>query len=285
MGAAITARLIENGHTLTVWNRTPAKAEALRTLGAQVAPTPMALAAASEVIIAILTDATAFDAVYHAGDGLLAADVRGKIFIEMATLPPAPVRALAERVRAQGAAFVECPVGGSTGPAREGKLFAFVGGEPADVARVRPILEGMCRRIEHLGPVGAGASVKLAINLPLIVYYQALGEALALAKPLGLEPERLVDIMSDTSGTPAMMKNRGPSVVKQLQGTGVPPTVDIANLCKDLQTMLDVARERGGDSPVVSTVLDRYRAMLASGLGAADCTRIPAYWYEHAPAR
>ena len=284
MGAAIAARLIDNGHRIAVWNRTAAKAEALAALGARIESTPRALAAACDVIIATLSDASVFDAVYHGVDGLLAGEVRGKIFIDLATIRPADARALAARVRAAGAAFVECPVSGSTGPAREGKLFALVGAEPEDFARVRPILEGLCRRIEHLGPVGAGASMKLAINLPLLVYYQALGEALALAKPLGLAPERLVDMLCDTSGTPAMMKNRAPSVVKQLQGISVPPTVDVANVCKDLRTMLEEAQVRGGDSPLVRAALESYRAELDAGFGSADCTKLAALWFERAPA-
>ena len=85
------------------------------------------------------------------------------------------------------------------GPARDGKLFGLVGGDDADVARLRPVLDQLCRRVEHVGPVGSGARLKLAINLPLLVYWQSLGEALALCKPLNLPPERLVDIMADTS--------------------------------------------------------------------------------------
>ncbi len=88
--------------------------------------------------------------------------------------------------------MIDCPVGGSVGPASDGKLFGFVGGADADVARRRPVLDQMCRRVEHVGPVGAGASMKLAINLPLMVYWQAFGEALSLVAPLKLDPDRLV---------------------------------------------------------------------------------------------
>src|SRR5207247_10781431 len=118
--------------------------------------------------------------------------------------------------------------GGTVGPAREGKLFGFVGGESADVARARPLLEKMCRRIEHVGPVGAGASMKLAINLPLLVFWQAFGEALALCRSLGLGPARLVDIFADTSGGPNVLKGRGAVLAAALQGQDTGPiTVDI----------------------------------------------------------
>src|SRR5436309_1124497 len=182
MGAAIGERLIGLGHELAVWNRTVEKTRTLAAAGAGVAVSPSQLASSSETIITILTDAAAIDAAYRGRSGLLSADVSGKLFIEMSTVRPETERALAADIRNRGAVMVECPVGGTVGPAREGKLFGFVGGESADVARARPLLEKMCRRIEHVGPVGAGASMKLAINLPLLVFWQAFGEALALCR-------------------------------------------------------------------------------------------------------
>jgi 3-hydroxyisobutyrate dehydrogenase len=96
--------------------------------------------------------------------------------------------------------LIDCPVGGTVGPALGGKLFGFAVGDAGGVARANSILDQLCRRVEHVGAVGAGASMKLAINLPLLVYWQSLGEALALCKPLDLDPARLVDILSDTRG-------------------------------------------------------------------------------------
>ena len=141
---------------------------------------------------------------------MLSGDVKGKLFIEMSTVRPAVPQEMSAKVKAKGAAFVECPVGGTTGPASEGKLFGFAGGEPADVERAMPILKQMCRRVEHVGPAGAGARMKLAINLPLLVYWQSLGEALSLVRDLKIEPARLMDILADTSGAASMMKNRAP---------------------------------------------------------------------------
>src|SRR5438034_622573 len=105
----------------------------------------------------------------------------------------------------------------TVGPAREGKLFGFVGGDEGDVARAKPLLDQLCRRVEHVGPIGAGASMKLAINLPLLVYYQALGEALSLCRPLGLDPARLMDIFADPSGGPNKLKLRWPLTAAALQ--------------------------------------------------------------------
>ena len=188
MGAAIAARLMEVGHKVTVWNRTPGKTKPLTEAGAKVVATPAELASAVEAMITMLTDADAIDKVYNGPKGLLSGDVKGKLFIEMSTVPPKVPLALAPKVRAKGAAFVECPVGGSTAPARQGKLLGLMGAEPADAERAKPILDQLCRRLEHGGPVGTGASMKLAINLPLMVAWQAYGEALAIARNVGWEP-------------------------------------------------------------------------------------------------
>src|SRR6266513_961854 len=212
MGAAIAQRLAGLGHEVKVWNRTAEKA---RGLGLDVADSATRLADASETLISTLTDAAAVESVYGQ---LLAGDVKGKLFIEMSTVRPETERRLADRVRAKGAAFVECPVGGTVGPAKDGKLFGFAGGEAADVARARPLLEQMCRRVEHVGPVGAGAAMKLAINLPLMVFWQSFAEALSLCEPLGINPARLMDIFADTSGGPNVLKVRGPAIAAALAG-------------------------------------------------------------------
>jgi len=221
MGAAIAQRLMNLGHELTVWNRTAEKTQPLAAAGAKVAATPFQAASFSETVITILTDAAAIDTAYHARDGLLSGTVAGKLFIEMSTVRPGTERELSARIREKGAAMIECPVGGTVGPARDGKLFGFVGGEASDVARARPLLEQLCRRIEHVGPVGAGASMKLAINLPLLVFWQAFGEALALCRSLGLEPAKIVDIFADTSGGPNVLKGRAAALAAALQGKDV----------------------------------------------------------------
>ena len=271
MGAGIAARLAGLGHDIMVWNRNADKA---RATGLKIANTPAELAAACEMIVSILADATAVDSVY----AQMLPAMKGKLFIEMSTVRPEVSKALAAKVRAAGGAFVECPVGGTVGPAREGKLFGFVGGEAADVARARPILEQLCRRIEHVGPVGAGASMKLAINLPLIVYWQALGEALSLIKHLNLEPARVMDILADTSGAPAMMKNRAPAVAAVLTGKENPPTVTIDTLKKDLAEMVAEAGACGYEAPVTRAALQSFERASRAGLGAKDCTAVPVSW-------
>ncbi len=277
MGAAIATRLLGLGHEVVVWNRSAEKAKAVS--GAKVAATPRELASDVETIISILTNAAAIDAAYEGADGLLKGDIQGKLFIEMSTVRPQTEKQLAAKARALGAAFIDCPVGGTVGPAREGKLLGFVGGDADDVARARPLLEQMCRRVEHVGPVGSGASMKLAINLPLLVYWQALGEALLLCKPLGLDPARLMNIFADTSGGPNVLKVRGPSIAAALNGgDSGPVTFDVDSIRKDLQTMIEEAQGLGGTLPVTARALECFDQASRDGLGKSDAAVLPVRW-------
>jgi 3-hydroxyisobutyrate dehydrogenase len=188
-------------------------------------------------------------------------------------------------VAGQGAAFVESPVGGSTGPAKEGKLFALVGGEKADVARAMPILEQLCRRVEHIGPLGAGATMKLAINLPLLVYWQALGESLTICRQLNLPADRLIDILSDTAGTPAAMKGRGTVIAKVLGGQPLGATAfGLSAAKKDLATAVQFAASLHAELPVAASALACFEEAEAAGLGDADATAISSRWPQRSRA-
>lgn len=283
MGAAIAERLLKHGHQVTVWNRTAAKAQALVEHGAVVAASPAQLAASVDIILSILTDANAIAATYDGPEGLLSGAISGKLFVEMSTVRPDTQRALAARIQAKGAAMIDCPVGGTTGPARDGKLLGFVGGDAADLARVQPVLEQLCRRIEHVGPVGAGASLKLAINLPLLVYWQAVGEALALCQPLNLDPARLVSIFADTSGGPNVLKTRGGMLADAMQGKApASTTFNIDSIRKDLATMIEEARALGYDElPVTARALECFDEVSRSGLGDGDAVMLPMTWLQH----
>jgi 3-hydroxyisobutyrate dehydrogenase len=285
MGAAIAHRLIGTGNQVTVWNRSPEKSLPLEAAGAAVAASPAALASTVEAVITILTDAAAIEDVYGGPSGLLAGNIEGKLFIEMSTVRPEVETALAGRVRAEGAAFVECPVGGTTGPARQGKLIGLMGAEPADAARARPLLDQLCRRIEHCGSVGSGAVMKLTINLPLLVYWQALGEALALCRPLGIDPARLIDLLSNTSGGPNVLKVRGPALVRMLKGEdGGAVTFSLDTSAKDLRTMLAEAADRGIELPVVRQTLACYEEASRNGLGEDEVLALPVYWQSRKDA-
>jgi 3-hydroxyisobutyrate dehydrogenase len=279
MGAAIAQRLLGLGHTVRVWNRTREKTAALETQGAIVCANPADVTAGSEAVITMLTDAAAIERVYAGSDGLLAGEVQGRTFIEMSTVRPETERALAARIRARGGALIECPVGGTVGPAREGKLLGIVGGAREDVERMRPLLDGLCRRWEHLGPVGAGASGKLAINLPLMVFWQAFGEALALVQHLGIDCARLVDFFADTSGGPNVLKARGQALAEEMAGGYEGPvTFDIDSMRKDLHAMLDEGRSLGYAMPMASQALACFERLTQLGLGGKDAVAVPVHF-------
>ena len=284
MGAAMAQRLMEVGHEVTAWNRSADKLKVVTDAGAAVAATPAELAKTTDTTITMLTDAAAIDAVYNGASGLLAGEVADKLFIEMSTVQPQAQVVIAEKVRAKGAAFVECPVGGSTGPARQGKLIGLMGAEPDDAARAKPILEQLCRRLEHCGPVGSGAVMKLTINMPLMIYWQALGEALALCRPLGLDPARIMELLSDTSGGPNVLKVRGAGVAAMLSGgDGGPVTFDIDSAVKDLRTMLAEGKARGLELPLVEKTLACYEETQRKVSGAAEVSAVSVYWANRAP--
>jgi 3-hydroxyisobutyrate dehydrogenase len=279
MGSAIAARLIDVGHEVTVWNRTAEKVKPLAAAGAKSASSPAQLASAVEAIVTILTNREAIAAVYEGPAGLLAGDVKGKLVVEMSTVQPETEAALADKVRAKGAAFVECPVGGTVGPAREGKLLGVAGGTAEDFARAKPLLAQMCRRVEHVGPVGAGSSMKLALNLPLMVYYQAMGEAYVLCRHLGLDPKWLMEFMSDTSGGPNVLKARAPKIAEALAGgDGGPPAFDVDSIRKDLATMVAEGKTRGASLPLAERTLAIYDEAARDGWGKRDGASLPAYW-------
>ena len=282
MGAAIAKRLTEVGHEVTVWNRNAEKIEPLVKVGARRAASPADLAAQVDVIITILTDAKAISDVYQGASGLLSGDVAGKMFVEMSTVQPETEVALAKAIAATGASMVECPVGGTVGPALQGKLLGLAGGSKEDFARVKPVLEQMCRRVYLVGPIGAGASMKLAINLPLGVFWQALGEAYSLCRHLNLDPAWLMELFADTSGGPNVLKARGGAVALALQSKDPgSATFDCDSIRKDFRTMVAEAKALGFGLPLAEKTLAIYDQASQEGWGSKDCTELPAFWSSH----
>jgi 3-hydroxyisobutyrate dehydrogenase len=279
MGSNIGARLLEVGHRLTVWNRSADKTKPLAEAGARVAASPAELVAATETVITVLTNADAIDAVYHGPRGLLSGAVKGRLFIEMSTVPSDVQVALADKVRAAGAVYVECPVSGSVIPARAGKLMGLMGAEPADAIRARPVLDQICRRVLHAGPVGSGAVLKLAVNLPLMIYWQALGEQLALCAELKTDPAELLDFLSETSGAATVLKQRMPIVAARLKNE----TTDMKNFnldggIKDVKAMLAEGGRRGLELPLLQQTLACFEEARESMGGNDEVSNVAAYW-------
>ena len=281
MGSALAGRLLGFNHELAVWNRTRDKTSALATAGAKVVATPEAVTTASEIVITILTDTTAIEAVYRGADGLLAGSAKGKLFLEMSTARPDAKRAIADAVRSKGGTCVDCPVGGTVKPATEGQLLGLAGGDAGDIARAKPLLDQLCRRVEHVGPIGAASAVKLAMNLTSLVYWQSFGEALALCKPLGLEPARLMELFAESSGAPPIFQRRAGHIAATLEGKEIlPVNFDIDSVRKDLRTMLEEAASIGCRLPVAERALECFDQASREGLGGKDCATLPAIWWR-----
>jgi len=180
-------------------------------------------------------------------------------------------------VRAQGAALVDCPVGGTVGPAREGKLLGLAGGDVDAVARARPLLAQLCRRVDHLGASGNGAAMKLAINLPLAVYWEALGEAMALIKEPGIAPGLALEIMGESSGGTNALKSRAAKIASALAGGEADVGFDIDGIRKDLRTMVAVAAAGGLELPLAAKALESYDAAAGDGWGGRDGSALVAW--------
>jgi 3-hydroxyisobutyrate dehydrogenase len=286
MGAAIAGRLITlGGHDVIVWNRSPAASEPFAAKGAKVAASPADLVTQSDLVISILRDADALEQVFHHPDGVLAGDLKDRLIVEMSTVRPEVQRGLAAAVRERGGAYLEFPVGGSVGPARDGQLMGLAGGRPEDLERARPVLETLCRRIDHIGDIGQAAGMKLVMNLPLLVYYQVLGEALALSGRLGLDPDQVLSIVTDSSGGANVLKRRAPAIAESMRGGDPQPvSVDVDTIRKDLRTMLAESDDFGFDLPLTRSTLGIYDEASGIGWGGRDCTVLPAFWTAKARA-
>ena len=273
MGSAIAQRLGECGHEVIAWDKNP-KAVAAQGNHVRAADNPRAVAAAAEIVLSIITEDKGVRRVFTGKDGFLAGDVAGKLFVEMSTLQPMTHRALAPAVSAKGARLVDSPVLGSIPTVREGKLFALVGGDAADVARARSVLDHLTRRIVHLGPNGAGCAMKLAINLGMAVHLQALAELLALGLSEGLALDQMLDVMSDAVTVTPWFKGKLPV----LKGEPGDTTLDIRTLRKDMMSAIATGACNGVAMPATSGALASLAAAVAGGWGDKDLAEVPQFF-------
>ena len=273
MGSAIAQRLGECGHEVIAWDKN-AKAVAAQGNRVRAADNPRAVAAAAEIVLSIITEDKGVQRVFIGKDGFLAGDVAGKLFIEMSTLQPMTHRALAPQVAAKGARLVDFPVLGSIPTVREGKLFALVGGDAADVARARSVLDHLTRRVVHLGPNGAGCAMKLAINLGMAVQLQALAELLALGLSEGLTLDQMLEVMSDAVTATPWFKGKLPV----LKGGPGDITLDVRTLRKDMMSAIATGACNGVAMPATSGALASLAAAVAGGWGDKDLAEVPQFF-------
>ncbi|MBO6782533.1 MAG: NAD(P)-dependent oxidoreductase [Alphaproteobacteria bacterium] len=283
MGAAMAERLMDKGENVAVWNRTAARADALVEAGATRCDTPRALADTCDTIIVMLINDDAVNSAYRDDDGLLSADLSGKLVVEMSTVLPGTTTALAEAVRGAGGAFIECPVGGTVPPARNGQLLGMAGGDTDDVERARPVLDKLCRRLDHVGPVGTGAAMKLAINLPLSVYWLALGEALAITEDAGIDSDLALDILCDSSGASKVAGLFQPGILQALGGDTPDGAVfEVSGAAKDIRLMTELASARGLKLPVIAETGKHYDAAIEDGWADRNFPLLAAWYAKQA---
>ena len=276
MGRPMAEHLNEIGETLVLWNRTAEKAQGLS--GSTVMKTPRAVVESADITMSVLANDDALNAAYHAPGGMLEADLTGKTIVEFCTTSPETVLALEQAVEARGGLFLECPVSGSVVPARSGQLMGLAGGKQAAFDAAQPLLAKLTRRLEHLGPTGSGAAMKLAVNLPLMVYWSALGEAVGLAMAKGVDPALALDVLVDSSGAIGAAKKRVPPILSMLvdQDPGV-VSFSLKNAIKDMKLMEDLAVSSGGPSGVIGATLAKAQAAADSGWSEYDNSLVGVY--------
>jgi 3-hydroxyisobutyrate dehydrogenase-like beta-hydroxyacid dehydrogenase len=268
MGAGIAGRLLDAGFEVAVWNRTRAKAEPLLERGAAWAATPRELAAGADVVLTMLTAASAVEAVADGGDGLLAALGPGTVWLDLSTIAPDESRALAERAAATGATMCDAPVSGSVATLEAGQMSVMVGGDRATFDRVRPVLDAIGPKVTYLGPNGSALLMKMAINVSLVVQGMSFCESVAMAERAGIEREAAVDAVLKSVIASPMLAYRGPMILEgRMPET---PFADVALQQKDQQLGLRLARELGTPLPF-ATLADQFlTATEAAGLGEQE---------------
>ncbi|NTU30973.1 NAD(P)-dependent oxidoreductase [Brevibacillus sp. HB1.1] len=266
MGIPMASNLLAAGYDVRVWNRTPGKAAPLVALGAKETAALSDLVAQCDVLFTMVSDDDAVKAIYTGTDGLLSLSIQGKLAVDMSTISPDTSRYIAEQAQEAGLRFLDAPVSGSVGPAKEGKLVIMVGGEQADFKVAKPMLDKLGKAAFYLGPNGAGTSAKLAINLLLGITVQGVSETLLFARSLGIGTEQMLDIISESAvGTP-LIRGKAASILAD----NYPAAFALKHMAKDLR----LANEAGVSTPLAESVNATYRHALEEGLGELDLMAI-----------
>jgi 3-hydroxyisobutyrate dehydrogenase/2-hydroxy-3-oxopropionate reductase len=268
MGTAIARALARAGHDLVLFNRTRARCDPLADeVGGRVADSPADAAAAADVTITMLADDDAVRSVFTADDGLIAGAHPGGVLVDMSTVLPATIRSLEDPVRASGSGLLDAPVSGSVALAESGQLTLMVGGDVDDLDRARPALDGVAKTIFHLGPLGSGAAMKLAVNVVIFGLNGALAEGLALAEAAGVERALAYDVIAaGAAGAPYVGYKRAQFV----DPDAAPVAFSLALTEKDLRLITETAEALGQPLPQTAVNLEIVRAAAAGGRASRD---------------
>jgi 3-hydroxyisobutyrate dehydrogenase-like beta-hydroxyacid dehydrogenase len=264
MGSRMVKRLLDAGHTVTGYNRTPSKAQWLLDAGMRWGDSPRAVAQAADITLSMVTNTAALKAVTEGADGILPALRSGKIYIDMSTVSPTTSRDLAARVAAQGAHMFDAPVSGSVITLEQGKLSIMVGGDAAMFETIKPILEDIGPKVTRVGGNGLAVSMKIAVNLSLAVQMLAFSEGVLLAEKSGIQREVAVDVLLNSVVASPMVKYRGPFVLNMPDEAWF----NVNMMQKDMNLALEMGREL--DVPLPTTAATNEFLTAARGMGLAE---------------
>jgi 3-hydroxyisobutyrate dehydrogenase-like beta-hydroxyacid dehydrogenase len=259
MGAGIAQRLLDADHDVTGWNRTQEKAQPLLDAGMGWAGTPRELAASVDVLFTMLTDTAAIEATADGPDGVLAGIREGTVWADISTIAPDASVALAERVRATGACFLDCPVSGSPATLAAGEMSVMVGGDREAFDHVAEVLSAIGPKVTYIGPNGQAILTKVAINLALVVSVTALAEGIALVEKAGVDRAAVVDAVLKSVIASPVIGYRAPLLVED---TSVFADVDLQQ--KDLVLAQELARRLGMAVPTCAATSEMLNAARSS---------------------
>lgn len=266
MGGRMALNLLRAGYSLTVYNRTQEKTQPVAKAGASVAGSPAEVAQNSEVVITMVSDSAALQSVVLGPGGVLEGLQPDAVLIDMSTVDPKVSRQIAEAVRAKGGHMLDAPVSGSTLLAEQGTLSIMVGGEESIHEQVRDVLLKMGNRTTHVGPNGAAASLKLAVNIIIGVTMQVLAESVVLAERAGVPPEIAVEVLSNSAVASPFLKYKAPQLLQPLGATAF-----TANMMqKDFTLALQMAREVSVPLPATAAANEVLTMARGLGLGEQD---------------
>lgn len=262
MGLPMARNVLAAGFPLTVFNRTPERCEPLAAAGATVATTPRELAAASDLVVTMVADAAAVRALLEGPDGILTGAAPGLVLAEMSTIGPLAARELAALCAEHGVEMLDAPVSGSTAVAETAGLAVMVGGEAAAFERARPVLAAMSKAQFHLGPSGAGAAVKVGLNVIIAATTVAVSEALVLAEEAGVEREAAYEVIGSSAVASPFVEYKRAAF---LDPDGTPTAFALELMAKDLG-LARALGERDG-VPLLGAAASAEAMALAAGLG------------------
>jgi 3-hydroxyisobutyrate dehydrogenase-like beta-hydroxyacid dehydrogenase len=278
MGRPMALNLLKAGFSLVVWNRTRARAEEAARAGARVAASPRDAAAQADVLITIVSDPPALEAVLWGSEGALEGLRRGAVLVDSSTVSPELARRAAAACAERGAEFLDAPVTGGTWGAEKGELVFMVGGAAETLARVEPVLGAMGKRWFHLGPHGSGQTIKLAMNLILALQVQALAEALSLVVAAGIPAERLVEVLQSSMARAAVLDVKAPMILKG----DYAPSFPLRLMHKDLKLALELASHLGVPLPAGMAAFETYDTVKAAARDDVDYAAVARFWQNRA---